>query len=460
MLSTRLPSNLKAIHFIGIGGIGMSGIAEVLLNLGYKVQGSDLKNSPIIERLEKIGAKIFLKHAVKNLDDADVVVVSSAISIENIELLGARKKSLPIVRRAEMLAELMRLKYNVAVAGSHGKTTTTSMISAIFDQGGLDPTVINGGIIQSYGSNARHGSGDWMVVEADESDGTFMKLPSTIAIVTNIDREHLEYYGKFLNLRNAFYNFLTNIPFYGLAICCTDHPEVQKLVGKVKDRRIITYGFNKQADFRVLNLIQNDNGSKFDVYISSEMKFLKNFFLPMPGEHNVLNALASITLSYYLKIKFKDIKKALLNFSGVKRRFTFLDEWNGVKIIDDYAHHPSEISAVLKASKKITKGKVIVVHQPHRYSRVHDLFDSFCSCFNEADVVGITNIFSAGEEPIEGVSKEKLVQGLYDSGHKSVHTVEDERGVKIFLEKHAKSGDLFICLGAGSISSWLNKIFN
>ncbi len=456
--NTRLPSNLGAIHFIGIGGIGMSGIAEVLLNLGYQVQGSDLKMSAITERLEEGGAKIFISHDKENLSEVDAVVISSAISSENIELIAARDLGLPVVRRAEMLAELMRLKSNVAVAGSHGKTTTTSLISAILDSGGLDPTVINGGIIQSYGSNARLGSGDWMVVEADESDGSFNKLPATIAIVTNIDEEHLEFYGNFPALVEAFYKFVTNIPFYGLAICCSDHPEVQTLIGRITDRRIVTYGFNLQADFRVENLTVKNGISQFDVSIPAEHRKISDIFLPMPGEYNVLNATAAIALSCYMGVTIPHIKSALNDFAGVKRRFSIISDLNGIRVIDDYAHHPVEILAVLKAARSASSGRLIVVHQPHRYSRLEALFDDFCKCFNESDIVAITNVYSAGEEVIEGFDRDRLVQGLKDHGHRSAHAIDDRLGLELFFRMHAKPGDIFVCLGAGSISSWINNL--
>ena len=379
---TKLPINIGAIHFVGIGGIGMSGIAEVLLNLNYKVQGSDIKKSPITERLEKLGLTIFYEHDASNLKKATVVVISTAVSETNPELLEARNKGIQIVKRSEMLAELMRLNSNIAIAGTHGKTTTTTLVATLLDGGGLDPTVINGGIIRAYGSNARLGQGDWMVVEADESDGTFNRLPATLAVVTNIDPEHLDNWGDFEMLRKGFFDFVSNIPFYGVAFCCTDHPEVQALVGKVTDRRIITYGFNAQADVRAINVTFKDGVSHFDVVLQKENITLESLSLPMPGNHNVSNSLAAIAIARHLNIDEKSIEKSLSLFKGVNRRFTQVAELNGIKIIDDYAHHPVEISAVLSAARQTATGKVFAIHQPHRYTRLSSLFEDFCSCFN------------------------------------------------------------------------------
>ena len=455
---TMLPLNLGLIYFIGIGGIGMSGIAEVLFNLGYKVKGSDSKRTSITDRLKFLGVDVFIGHNVANLESVEVVVISSAIKADNPELQFARHKGIPIVKRAEMLAELMRLKSNIAVAGSHGKTTTTSMVAALLDGGGLDPTVINGGIIQAYGSNARLGAGDWMVVEADESDGTFTKLPATIAVVTNIDPEHMEHYGTFDKLLEAFNNFATNTPFYGAIICCTDDPDVHTLVGKISDRKVIKYGFNKQADFRVSDLSYISGMAKFDLIQAEGNVLVSNMVVPMTGEHNVLNALAAIIVARYLGIEFEVIRNSLLKFSGVKRRFTLVAEIDGVMIIDDYAHHPVEIAAVLKAARQATTGRVIAVHQPHRYSRLSLLFDDFCRCFNEADVVGITDIYGANEPPIEGASQGSLVEGLRLHGHRNVSTIDGEIGLKIFFKEKVRSSDIFVCLGAGSISSWVNNL--
>jgi UDP-N-acetylmuramate--alanine ligase len=457
MMNTALPLNIGVIHFVGIGGIGMSGIAEVLLNLGYQVQGSDLKSSPITQRLAGMGAQIFIGQQAENIDGARVVVISSAIKPGNPELDAARAASLPVVRRAEMLAELMRLRSNVAVAGTHGKTTTTSMVAALLDGGGVDPTVINGGIIQNYGSNARLGAGDWMVVEADESDGTFIKLPATIAIVTNIDPEHMDHYGDFDALRDAFMTFVSNIPFYGLAVCCIDHPEVQRLVGLINDRRVVTYGFSRQADVRADNLRYEAGRPVFDVVIR-DGDTIEGLTLPMPGEHNVLNALAAISVAKELKIADADIRASLSAFGGVKRRFTHVGEWNGATIIDDYAHHPVEISAVLKAARSACDGKLIAVHQPHRYSRLADLFEEFCGCFNDADVVAITDIFAAGEAPIEGADRDSLVAGLTGHGHRAATGIEGEAALAEFVREHAGPGDMVVCLGAGTISGWTNGL--
>ncbi len=455
---TRLPQDIGPIHFVGIGGIGMSGIAEVLLSHGYTVQGSDLKASKITTRLETKGAKVFIGQAAKNLEGAEVIVISSAIKAKNAEMEAARAQGLPVVRRAEMLAELMRLKSNIAVAGTHGKTTTTSMVAALLDGGGIDPTVINGGIIHAYGSNARMGKSDWMVVEADESDGTFNRLPATIAIVTNIDAEHLDYYGSFDALREAFFTFLSNIPFYGVAVCCTDHPEVQSLVGKVNDRRVLTYGFNPQADVRAENLRYENGAACFDVELKSENARIDGLCLPMPGDHNVMNMLAAIAVARHLRIGVDDIKTSVTGFRGVNRRFTRVGVWSGVTIIDDYAHHPVEITAVLKAARQSSEGRVIAIHQPHRFSRLRDLFDEFCGCFNDADVVGITDVYAAGEDHIEGADGNALVAGLVNHGHRNAIALEDETDLSGFVRGHAEAGDIVVCLGAGSISVWANNL--
>ena len=455
---TKLPINIGAIHFVGIGGIGMSGIAEVLLNLNYKVQGSDIKKSPITERLEKLGINIFYKHHASNLKKAAVVVISTAVSESNPELIGARNKGIPIVKRSEMLAELMRLNSNIAIAGTHGKTTTTTLVATLLDGGELDPTVINGGIIHAYGSNARLGQGDWMVVEADESDGTFNRLPATLAVVTNIDPEHLDHWGDFEMLRKAFLDFVSNIPFYGVAFCCTDHPEVQALVGKVTDRRIITYGFNAQADVRAVNVNFMDGISYFDVLLQKENITLDRLSLPMPGNHNVSNSLAAIAIARHLDINEKSIKKSLSQFKGVNRRFTQVAELNGMKIIDDYGHHPVEISAVLRAARQTATGKVFAIHQPHRYTRLKSLFHDFCSCFNEADFVGIMEVYSAGEAPIDGASRADLVNGLVRHGHRNVFSVDDEDELEALIREQASSGDIIVFLGAGTISVWANNL--
>lgn len=456
--ATKLPLEVGPIHFVGIGGIGMSGIAEVLLEHGYTVQGSDLKASPITDRLGKLGATVFEGQRAENMADAAVVVISSAIKLGNPELDEARAKGLPIVRRAEMLAELMRLKSNVAVAGTHGKTTTTTMVAALLDEGGIDPTVVNGGIIHAYGSNARMGQGEWMVVEADESDGTFNRLPATIAIVTNIDPEHMEHWGTIENLRQGFYDFVSGIPFYGLAVCCTDNAEVQSLVGKLTDRRVITYGFNAQADVRVLNLHYKAGVAHFDIALQAEDDMIEGCELPMPGDHNVSNALSAVAVARHLGMKKDEVRAALKGFGGVNRRFTKVDEVNGVTIIDDYGHHPVEITAVLKAARQATTGRVIAVHQPHRYTRLAHHFDEFCACFNDADVVGITDVYAAGEDVIEGATRDDLVAGLVRHGHRHAEALNDEADLAQFVRTHAASGDMVVCLGAGTISAWANGL--
>ncbi|WP_170568903.1 UDP-N-acetylmuramate--L-alanine ligase [Ruegeria atlantica] len=456
--ATKLPQDVGPIHFVGIGGIGMSGIAEVLLNLGYRVQGSDLKASKITDRLASLGGEIFVGQRAENLDNAAVVVVSTAIKPGNPELDGARARGLPVVRRADMLAELMRLKSNIAIAGTHGKTTTTTMMAELMVAGDFDPTVINGGIIHAYGSNARMGQGEWMVVEADESDGSFNRLPATIAIVTNIDPEHMEHWGDFDTLRDGFYEFVTNLPFYGLAVCCTDHAEVQTLVGRITDRRVRTYGFNAQADVRAVNLTYKGGIAHFDIHLQYEDTVIKGCTLPMPGDHNVSNALSAATVARHLGMKASEIRDALANFGGVNRRFTKVGEIDGVTIIDDYGHHPVEINAVLKAARQATEGRVIAVHQPHRYSRLSNLFDDFCTCFNDADVVAIADIFAAGETPIEGASRDDLVQGLIRHGHRHARALLDENDLERLVREQARPGDMVVCLGAGTISAWANGL--
>lgn len=456
--ATKLPQDVGSIHFVGIGGIGMSGIAEVLLNLGYRVQGSDLKASKITDRLASLGAEIFVGQRAENLENAAVVVVSTAIKPGNPELDGARAQGLPVVRRADMLAELMRLKSNIAIAGTHGKTTTTTMMAELMVAGDFDPTVINGGIIHAYGSNARMGQGEWMVVEADESDGSFNRLPATIAIVTNIDPEHMEHWGDFDQLRDGFYEFVSNLPFYGLAVCCTDHAEVQTLVGRITDRRVRTYGFNAQADVRALNLTYRGGVAHFDIHLQYEDKMIEGCTLPMPGDHNVSNALSAVAVARHLGMKASEIRDALANFGGVNRRFTKVGEVDGVTIIDDYGHHPVEIAAVLKAARQATDGRVIAVHQPHRYSRLSNLFDDFCTCFNDADVVAIADVFSAGEDPIEGASRDDLVQGLIRHGHRHARALLNENDLERLVREQARPGDMVVCLGAGTISAWANGL--
>ncbi|GAB5445593.1 UDP-N-acetylmuramate--L-alanine ligase [Gymnodinialimonas sp.] len=455
---TKLPTQLGSIHFVGIGGIGMSGIAEVLLNHGYDVQGSDLKASPITERLSALGARVFIGQVAENLAGAEVVVISSAIKPGNPELDEARARGLPVVRRAEMLAELMRLRSNIAVGGTHGKTTTTTMVATLLDHGGVDPTVINGGIIHAYGSNARVGQGDWMVVEADESDGTFNRLPATIAIVTNIDPEHMEHWGSIENLRQGFLDFVSNIPFYGLAVCCTDHPEVQNLVGKITDRRVVTFGFNAQADVRAINLHYKAGVACFDIALQAEDMVIEGCTLPMPGDHNVSNALAAVAVARHLGMKASEIREALDGFKGVNRRFTKVGEVGGITVIDDYGHHPVEIAAVLKAARQASEGRVIAVHQPHRYSRLHSLFEDFCACFHEADVVAIAEVYAAGEDPIEGASRDDLVAGMIRHGHRHARAILNEDDLERLVREQARPGDMVVCLGAGTISAWANGL--
>ncbi len=454
--ATKLPMELGPIHFVGIGGIGMSGIAEVLMTLGYRVQGSDAKASKITDRLVGLGAVVFEGQRAENIGQAAVVVISSAIKKGNPELEEARLRGLPVVRRAEMLAELMRMRSNIAIAGTHGKTTTTTMVATLLDKGGFDPTVINGGVIHAYGSNARAGAGEWMVVEADESDGSFNRLPATIAIVTNIDPEHMEHWGTFDNLRKGFLDFVSNIPFYGLAVCCTDHPEVQALVGRVTDRRVVTFGFNAQADVRAMNLTYVDGVAHFDVALQGEGEgaMIEGMTLPMPGDHNVSNALAAVAVARHLGMKRDEIREALAGFAGVNRRFTKVAEVNGVTIIDDYGHHPVEIAAVLRAARQSTKGRIIAVHQPHRYTRLSSLFEDFCTCFNEADVVAIAEVYAAGEDPIAGASRDDLVAGLIAHGHRHARAVNDEDDLARLVREQTRPGDLVVCLGAGTISGW------
>jgi len=454
----RLPREIGPIHFVGIGGIGMSGIAEVLVNLGYAVQGSDASDNYNLDRLRKKGAKVSVGHKAENVDGAEVVVVSTAIKRDNPELMAARERRIPVVRRAEMLAELMRLKSCVAIAGTHGKTTTTTMVATLLDAGGLDPTVINGGIINAYGSNARLGAGDWMVVEADESDGTFLKLPTDVAIVTNVDPEHLDHFKTFDAVQDAFRHFVENLPFYGFAVMCIDHPVVQALVGKIEDRRIITYGENPQADARLLDLTPMGGGSKFKVAFrdrkTGAVHEIPDLMLPMPGRHNASNATAAIAVARELGVSDDAIRKAIAGFGGVKRRFTKTGEWNGVTVIDDYGHHPVEIAAVLKAARESTNGKVIAVVQPHRYTRLQSLFEEFCTCFNDADAVVVADVYAAGEAPIDGIDRDHFVAGLRAHGHREVLPLPGAPELAGIVKGLSKSGDLVVCLGAGNITQW------
>jgi UDP-N-acetylmuramate--alanine ligase len=454
----RLPREIGPIHFVGIGGIGMSGIAEVLCNLGYTVQGSDVAEGANVARLRDKGIKVMVGHKAENVAGVDVLVVSTAIKRDNPELMAARGQRIPVVRRAEMLAELMRLKSCIAIAGTHGKTTTTSMVATLLDAGNLDPTVINGGIINAYGTNARLGAGEWMVVEADESDGTFLKLPADVAIVTNVDPEHLDHFKTFDAVQDAFRNFVENVPFYGFAVMCIDHPVVQSLVGKIEDRRIVTYGENPQADARLVDLAPFAGGSKFGVEFRNRTTGaaheITDLVLPMPGRHNALNATAAIAVAHEIGIADGAIRKALAGFGGVKRRFTRTGEWNGVTVIDDYGHHPVEIAAVLKAARESTPGRVIAVVQPHRYSRLQSLFEEFCTCFNDADTVVVADVYPAGEAPIPGVDRDAFVLGLRAHGHREVVALPGADRLAPLVRDIAKPSDFVICLGAGNITQW------
>ena len=458
----KLPRDIGPVHFVGIGGIGMSGIAEVLANLGYAVQGSDQAEGANVKRLRDKGVTIAIGHAAENLAGASVVVVSSAIKRDNPELVAARAQRLPVVRRAEMLAELMRLKSCVAIAGTHGKTTTTSLVATLLDAAGLDPTVINGGIINAYGTNARLGAGDWMVVEADESDGTFLKLPADIAVVTNVDPEHLDHFETFDAVQEAFRAFVENVPFYGFSVMCTDHPVVQSLVGRIEDRRIVTYGENPQADVRLVDVSHAGGISLFTIVFRDRagqfVHEIKNLALPMPGRHNALNATAAVAVAHELGIADDVIRNALGSFGGVRRRFTRTGTWNGVTIIDDYAHHPVEIAAVLKAARESTRGQVIAVVQPHRFTRLAALFEQFCTCFNDADAVIVAPVYPAGEPPIAGADRESLVQGLRTHGHRHVIALESPEKLASLVAAMAQPGDYVVCLGAGSITQWAHAL--
>ena len=457
-----MPQEIGLLHFIGIGGIGMSGIAEVLHAMGYKIQGSDVSDSANVKRLRDKGIEVFIGHDADNIKDAAIVVTSSAIKKDNPELVAARAQKFPVVRRAEMLAELMRLKWSIAIGGTHGKTTTTSLVGTMLEEGGFDPTVINGGIVNRYGTNTRMGDSDWMVVEADESDGTFTKLPAAAVVVTNIDPEHLDHYGDYDNVKIAFKQFVENIPFYGFAVLCSDHPGVQSLLPEVTDRRVITYGKNPQADVQVDNIRAHNGGQLFDVTFKAWLadgkeETLRDVFLPMLGEHNVLNACASLAIAHEMAIPAPIMKKALENFTGVKRRFTKTGEVNGITVIDDYGHHPVEIQAVLRAARQAvenTDGKVIAVMQPHRYSRLHDLMEDFCTCFNDADHVLIADVYEAGETPIDGANKEALVEGIKNHGHRDARALPSPDDLPALIADLAEEGDYVVCLGAGDITKW------
>ena len=456
-----VPTDIGIVHFVGIGGIGMSGIAEVMHNLGYQVQGSDIADSYVIDGLRQRGIKVMIGHSADNLGDAAVVVTSTAVKAGNPERDAALERRIPLVRRAEMLAELMRLKHTVAVAGTHGKTTTTSLIAAMLDHGGIDPTVINGGIINSYGSNARLGASDWMVVEADESDGSFLRLDGTLAVVTNIDPEHLDHYGDFDAIKNAFVEFVENVPFYGAAIMCLDHPEVQAILPKIRDRRIITYGFSAQADIRGENVTPHPGGNSFDVVVRARdgsLRTIQNIRLPMPGRHNVQNALAAVAVGLEMGMSDAAIAHGFDKFGGVKRRFTKVGEVDlidgVVTIIDDYGHHPVEIRAVLSAAREGAQGRVIAVAQPHRFTRLRDHMDDFQQAFNDADMVFISPVYAAGEGPIDGIDAAALVHGIKARGHRSAATVADAGDLARTLAEVMQGNDIVVCLGAGDITKW------
>jgi len=461
--ATKMSLDIGPVHFVGIGGIGMSGIAEVLANLGYQVQGSDATDNPNVQRLKARGIHVAIGHDAANLGAAQVVVVSSAVKRDNVEVKAARERLLPVVRRAEMLAELMRLKQAVAIAGTHGKTTTTSMVAALLDAGGFDPTVINGGIINAYGTNARVGASDWMVVEADESDGTFVKLPADVALVTNIDPEHLDHYGTFSNVCEAFRQFVENVPFYGFAVMCIDHPEVQALIGRIEDRRIITYGASPQADVRFTDLAARNGSSVFSVVLrdraTGERRAIDDLAISMPGEHNVQNATGAVAVAHHLGITDAAIRSGLAAFGGVKRRFTRTGMWNGVAIVDDYAHHPVEIAAVLKAARAVAGSHhIIAVVQPHRYTRLRDLFDKFCTCFNDADTVLVAPVYAAGEVAIAGIDRDALVEGLKLRGHRDARPITGVDDLASVIAAITRPGDYVVCLGAGSITAWANAL--
>jgi UDP-N-acetylmuramate--alanine ligase len=457
-----LPLSIGTIHFVGIGGIGMSGIAEILHNLGYQVQGSDIADNANVRRLAGLGIAVQIGHRAENLGGAQVVVISSAVKRDNPEVMAARARLIPVVRRAEMLGELMRLKWSIAIAGTHGKTTITSMVGTLLDTAQLDPTVINGGIINAYGTNARLGSGDWMVVEADESDGTFVKLPATIAVVTNIDPEHLDFYGNFEAVQHAFESFVNNIPFYGFAALCIDHPVVQSMIPRVAERRIVTYGLSPQADIRATNIVIDRSGARYDVTIADRLnetsRTIAGISLPMFGQHNVQNSLSVVAVAEEMGLGEEVVREALGKFKGVKRRFTKTGESNGITVIDDYGHHPVEIAATLRAARSATGNNVIAVVQPHRFTRLRDLFDDFCTCFNDADIVLVADVYAAGETPIEGASRDALVAGMRARGHRNVQALPDPKDLAPLVHEVARSGDFVVCLGAGSITGWAQSL--
>jgi UDP-N-acetylmuramate--alanine ligase len=468
------PHTVKVIHFIGIGGIGMSGIAEVLSNLGYEVRGSDIAENANVHRLRQKGIVITIGHNATNVQGAQVVVVSSDIKSHNIELQAARDQRIPVIRRAEMLAELMRFKLSVAISGTHGKTTTTSLMAALFDAALLDATVVNGGIINAYGTNARLGKGEWIIVEADESDGSFTRLPATIAVVTNIDPEHMDFYASFEHLKRAFVDFVERIPFYGLGIMCLDHSVVRELLPQLSDRRIMTYGFHEEANVRAVNLRQTSEGTTFDVDIATPAALahralakgavsilprkIKDLFLPMVGEHNVQNSLAVIALAQELSFDDSVIRKAFSGFAGVKRRFTKTGVGAGITVIDDYAHHPVEIKTVLSAARQATQGRIVAVVQPHRYSRLQHFFSEFATCFVGVDELIVAPVYGAGETPIEGITSQNLIEAIRKATDLQVHELQNPESLASLAYSlfpgGPHQGDMILCLGAGNITQW------
>ncbi|QCE33977.1 UDP-N-acetylmuramate--L-alanine ligase [Acetobacteraceae bacterium] len=459
-----LPFSVGILHFVGIGGIGMSGIAEAFHLLGYQVQGSDQKENANTQRLQKLGISVFIGHKEEHVENADVIVVSTAIPLDNPEIKKARTRLLPIVRRAEMLAELMRLRWSIAVGGTHGKTTTTSLIASVLEEGNLDPTVINGGIIEAYGTNTRMGKGNWMVAEADESDGSFLRLPAVVAVVTNMDPEHLDHWGSAEAMEAGYDQFVSNLPFYGFAVLCIDHPNVQKMIPRLSDRRIITYGFSPNADIQGQNIKADTYGCTFDVIVKprdgSSPRNIGPLHLNMLGKHNVLNALAAVTVAMEMDIDPTVLQKSFEKFKGVQRRFTRIGNWNGAEIIDDYAHHPIEIQAVLEAAEQAGAKRIITVIQPHRYSRLKELFNDFCACLMKSDIVMISDVYAAGETPIKGAGRDELAEALKTQGHRHVITFSSQEELPALIAKEAQEGDYIMCLGAGTITKWAHDLPN
>ena len=457
-----LPLDLGPVHFIGIGGIGMSGIAEILHHLGYTVRGSDAGENANVRRLRGLGISVEIGHRAEHVQGAGVVVHSSAVKPDNVEMRAARELRLPIVRRAEMLGEIMRLKYAVAIAGTHGKTTTTSLVATLLDTAGFEPTVINGGIINAYGTNARLGGGDWMVVETDESDGSFLRLPATIGVITNIDPEHMEFWGTFEAVKDAYLGFVERLPFYGCAVLCLDHPEVQALRARITDRRVVTYGFSPQADIRGEEPRFEGDTAIFDVHVRDKagdaVRTLRGVRLAMLGRHNVQNALAAVAIARELGIAEPRLREALASFGGVGRRFTRTGTVDGIGVVDDYGHHPVEIRAVLATARQAAAGRVIAVVQPHRYSRLKSLFEEFCTAFNDADTVLVAPVYAAGEAPLPGADRDRLVEGLRAHGHRDARAIEGAAGLAELIDGLAREGDLVVCLGAGTVTQWAQAL--